>query len=76
MSNYPVKLETPEQFKAAIEHARVRSGKSLRGVASSAETGHATYWAWTKKPDAEVSLRTALAFAKAVGLTIFATIGE
>lgn len=76
MSKYPVKLETPEQFKAAIERARVRSEKSLRGVASSAGTGHATYWLWTKKPDADVSLRTALAFAKAVGLTIFATIAE
>jgi hypothetical protein len=68
------KIETPEEFREVVEAKRLSTGQTFRGMAYAAETAHATYWFWIKKPTAEISLRNALLFAKAVGLSVY--IGE
>lgn len=64
-------IGSAEEFRAEVESARGERGMSLRGVAALSEVGHASYWAWLKSDGADVSLKNALAYAKAVGLKVF-----
>lgn len=64
-------IETSEAFRAAVEEARQEAAMSMRGVAAMSEVGHASYWAWLKSDAADVTLKNALAYAKAVGLRVF-----
>lgn len=58
-------------FRSAVEIMREERGMSLRGVAAMSDVGHASYWAWLKSEGADVTLKNALAYAKAVGLKVF-----
>jgi hypothetical protein len=63
-------VDSPTVFRSAVETTRVERGMSLRGVAALSDVGHASYWAWLKSDGADVTLKNALAYAKAVGLKI------
>lgn len=72
MSDKPeIEVDSAEAFRSAVEAGRAVCGMSLRGVAAMSEVGHASYWAWLKSDGADVTLKNALAYAKAVGLKVF-----
>lgn len=64
-------ITSPLVFRDVVEARRQARDISYRGMAYAAETAHATYWFWVNKGTAEISLRTAIAFAKAVGLKLY-----
>lgn len=64
-------IDNAEAFRVAVEGLRKERGMSLRGVAAMSDVGHASYWAWLKSEGADVTLKNALAYAKAVGLKVF-----
>jgi len=63
-------IDSADEFRSAVETMRCERGMSLRGVAALSEVGHASYWAWLKSDGADVTLKNALAYAKAVGLRL------
>ena len=64
-----MQINTSDDLLAAMEAARVASGKSERELALSTGKSHSAYWWWKKKAGV-VSVNTALEYANALGLQL------